>query len=397
MITFTLPDLGEGLVEAEIVTWRVGPGDHVVADQPLVAVETDKAVVEIPSPRSGYIEQLCAEEGAIVRVGEPLVDFSEAEPPDRGAIVGQLDTRPGPVAASTGAKATSAVPVTPEVAEAVSVMSDATAVTPVKEAVPRATPAVRARARMLGVDLTGVSGTGPGGTISLADVDGAAESAESTTRPSGRADIEPLRGVRRSMAANMTRAGSQVVPATVHDVADIDDWEPSEDPTIRLARAIGRACWTEPTLNMTFHGPDVGRSRNDTVDLGIAVDTDDGLFVPVLRNSAGRGASELRHELDRLRAAVAARSIAPEDLRDPTITLSNFGAMGGRHGVMVVVPPQVAIIGAGRAHRAVVARGDHPEIRLVLPLSLTFDHRAVTGGEAARFLARMITDLELRS
>jgi pyruvate dehydrogenase E2 component (dihydrolipoamide acetyltransferase) len=369
MITFVLPDLGEGLVEAEIVTWRVGPGDHVVADQPLVAVETDKAVVEIPSPRSGYIERLCAEEGAIVQVGEALVDFSGGEPQDPGAIVGRLEPRP--------------------------VTSEAAAIDPVAAAGPRATPAVRSRARRLGVDLARVTGTGPGGTISGADVEAAAaRAAESAPPVPDRPGIEPLRGVRRSMAVNMTRAGNQVVPATVHDVADIDDWEPSDDLMIRLVRAIGRACSTEPSLNMTFHGPDVGRSRNDTVDLGLAVDTDEGLFVPVLRDSAGRTGSDLRRELDRLKAAVESRSISPEDLRHPTITLSNFGAMGGRHGVMVVIPPQVAIIGAGRAHRTVVARDDHPEIRRVLPLSLTFDHRAVTGGEAARFLAGMITDLE---
>ncbi len=372
MTTFSLPDLGEGLVEAEIVTWRVGPGDHVVADQPLVAVETDKAVVEIPSPRSGYIERLRAEEGAVVQVGAPLVDFSEDGPRDPGAIVGRLEPRP--------------------------VTSDAAAVEPVGAVGPRATPAVRARARRLGVDLARISGTGPGGTISRADVDAAAAGGTESAAPlPGWMGIEPLRGVRRSMAVNMTRAGNEVVPATVHDVADIDDWEPSDDLTIRLVRAIGRACSIEPSLNMTFHGPDVGRSRNETVDLGMAVDTDDGLFVPVLRNSAGRTGSELRHELDRLEAAVVSRSISPEDLRDPTITLSNFGAMGGRHGVMVVVPPQVAIIGAGRAYRAVVARDDRPEIRRVLPLSLTFDHRAVTGGEAARFLARTIADLELPS
>ncbi len=372
MITFTLPDLGEGLGEAEIVTWRVGPGDHVVADQPLVAVETDKAVVEIPSPRSGYIERLRAEEGAVVQVGEALVDFSEGEPQDPGAIVGRLEPRP--------------------------VTSDAAAADRVGGAGPRATPAVRARARRLGVDLARVSGTGPGGTISGADVDAAAAgAAQSAASFPGRTDVEPLRGVRRSMAVNMARAGDQVVPATVHDVADVDDWAPSDDPTIRLVRAIGHACSIEPALNMTFHGPDLGRSRNKNVDLGIAVDTDEGLFVPVLRNSAGRTGSELRHELERLKGAVVSRSIPQEDLRDPTITLSNFGAMGGRYGVMVVVPPQVAIVGAGRAHRAVVARDDRPEIRRVLPLSLTFDHRAVTGGEAGRFLARMITDLEMPS
>ncbi len=393
--TFTLPDLGEGLPDAEIVTWHVGPGDRVVADQPLVAVETDKAVVEIPSPRSGYVERLRADEGAIVRVGQPLVDFSDDGPADAGTLVGRLAPTP---ATSKGAPTAGAEP-----------RREPAATT--ERATGRATPAVRARATRLGVDLSLVTGSGPDGTVTAADVDAAAAAAPGdldvpavTTGPltatateARTADIEPLRGVRRSMAANMARAGGEVVRATVHDVVDIGGWGPAEDPTVRLIRAVGVACGAEPSLNMTFHGPGVGRSANATVDLGVAVDTKDGLFVPVLRNVAARAPAELRTELDALMAAVAARSVVTEDLRGPTITLSNFGSMGGRHGVLVVMPPQVAIVGAGRIHDAVVARDGRPEVRRVLPLSLTFDHRAVTGGEAARFLSHLIIDLEAPS
>ncbi len=393
--TFTLPDLGEGLPDAEIVTWHVGPGDRVVADQPLVAVETDKAVVEIPSPRSGYVERLRADEGAIVRVGQPLVDFTDDGPADAGTLVGRLAPTP---ATSKGAATAGAEP-----------RREPAATT--ERATGRATPAVRARATRLGVDLSLVTGSGPDGTVTAADVDAAAAAAPGdldvpavTTGPltatateARTADIEPLRGVRRSMAANMARAGGEVVRATVHDVVDIGGWGPAEDPTVRLIRAVGVACGAEPSLNMTFHGPGVGRSANATVDLGVAVDTEDGLFVPVLRNVAARAPAELRTELDALMAAVAARSVATEDLRGPTITLSNFGSMGGRHGVLVVMPPQVAIVGAGRIHDAVVARDGRPEVRRVLPLSLTFDHRAVTGGEAARFLSHLIIDLEAPS
>ena len=397
MSTFALPDLGEGLPDAEIVTWHVGPGDRVVADQPLVAVETDKAVVEIPSPRSGYIERLRADEGAIVQVGQPLVDFSDDGPADPGAVVGRLASAP---ASATGAATARAEP-----------HREPAATT--GRATGRATPAVRARAGRLGVDLSLVAGSGPGGTVTAADVDAAAAGAPADTDgPTGTTgpppvtatstrttdvDIEPLRGVRRSMAANMARAGREVVRATVQDVADIGGWGPDEDPTVRLIRAVGVACGAEPSLNMTFHGPEVGRSANATVDLGVAVDSEDGLFVPVLRDVAARPLAELRAELDALMAAVAARSVATEDLRGPTITLSNFGSLGGRHGVLVVMPPQVAIVGAGRIHDAVVARDGRPEVRPVLPLSVTFDHRAVTGGEAARFLSHLVTDLEAPS
>ncbi len=363
MSEFLLPDLGEGLPDAEIVAWHVGPGDHVVADQPLLAVETDKAVVEIPSPKSGHIAQLHAAEGDIVRVGEPLVRFSDEAPADVGAIVGDLEQRERTV--------------------------HAPARKPRPPAGVRAAPAVRARARRLGVDLGHVVGTGPDGTISGADVDAAA-----TKAPEG---TESLRGARRSMAMNMARAHAEVVPATVTDEADIGGWGPTEDATLRLVRAVATACTAEPALNVTFHGPDVGRSPNEHVDLGVAVDTDDGLFVPVLRDVADREPEDLRAELDALKAAVADRSIGPESLREPTVTLSNFGAIGGRHGSLVVVPPQVAIVGAGRAREAAVSKNGALATGTRLPLSLTFDHRVVTGGEAARFLNALVADLELSS
>ena len=248
-------------------------------------------------------------------------------------------------------------------------------------------PAVRARAAALGLDLSSVTPTGPDGTVSLDDVEAASGSGP-TTRP------EPLRGVRRAMAANMARAHAAVVPATVTDDADIGDWSTDEDPTLRLVRAIGLACRAEPALNVSFPGPDRGRSPNERVDLGMAVDTPDGLFVPVLTDVVGRSAADLRAAIDTLKRDVVARSIPPADLRGQTITLSNFGVFGGRHAALVVVPPQVAIVGAGRIRPAVVARDGRPAVRKVLPISITFDHRVVMGSEAARFLTHLLDDLE---
>jgi pyruvate dehydrogenase E2 component (dihydrolipoamide acetyltransferase) len=207
--------------------------------------------------------------------------------------------------------------------------------------------------------------------------------------------VEPLRGVRRAMDANMAKAHAEVVPATVTDEADIGDWVPDTDVTSRLVRAIGRACMAEPALNASYLGRDVGRRLNTHVDLGIAVDTEDGLFVPVLRNVTARTADDLRRGLEAMKADVRARTVAPEHLKGQTITLSNFGVFGGRHAALVVVPPQVAIVGAGRARQAVVPHADGIAVRTVLPLSLTFDHRVVMGGEAARFLQTLIADLQL--
>jgi pyruvate dehydrogenase E2 component (dihydrolipoamide acetyltransferase) len=367
---FRLPDLGEGLQDAEIVAWHVGVGDHVVADQPLVSVETDKAVVEIPSPRSGHIAALHGAPGDVVDVGAALVDFADGDAVDAGAIVGSLPA----AAPATGDGADTPAPPTAPAEAGHGV---------------KATPAVRALASALGVDLDDVDPTGPGATITRADVEAAAGADDQ-----GTGEIEPLRGVRRAMDANMTRAHAQVVPATVMDDADVGDWAPGTDPTLRLLRAIARACEREPALNAAYLGRERGRRLHDRVDVGIAVDTEDGLFVPVLRDVAHRTPDDIRAGLDAMRADIEARTVPPEHLRGATISLSNFGVFGGRHAALVIVPPQVAIIGAGRARDEVVARDGDVAVRRVLPLSLTFDHRVVLGSEATRFLNAVIDDLE---
>jgi pyruvate dehydrogenase E2 component (dihydrolipoamide acetyltransferase) len=359
MRAFRLPDLGEGLEEAEIVAWHVSEGDHVVADQPLVSVETDKAVVEVPSPRSGRIARLHGSPGDIVKVGAPLVEFDDGEARDTGTVVGELE--PGK------AKAPAAAP---------------------RRGPARVMPAIRALAAKLGVDLDTVTGTGPDGTITRGDVERAAAGLAMAAEP------EPLRGMRRAMAQRMAAAHAEVAAATVTDEADIDDWAEGEDITIRLVRAIAAAAAAEPSLNAWYNHQAGERRLATRVDVGIAVDTEGGLIVPVLRNVGARNREDLRAGLDRLRADAAARSIPPEELRGATITLSNFGMIGGRFASLVVVPPQVAIIGAGRIEPRVLAREGRPAVRRVLPLSLTFDHRAVTGGEAARFLRALRDDLE---
>lgn len=373
MTTFVLPDIGEGLQEAEIVAWHVGVGDHVVADQPLVSVETDKAVVEIPSPQSGHIAALHGEAGDVIDVGEVLVEFADGDTDDAGAIVGSLPddehaaASPPLVTASTDGRPRG-----------------------------RATPAIRALASALGVDLGELMPSGPDGTVTRADVEAAAakRSAATDFDESNSGTIEPLRGVRRAMDANMTRAHAQVVPATVTDEADVADWPAGTDPTVRLLRAVATACEQQPALNASYLGRNTGRRLNRSVDVGIAIDTPDGLFVPVLRDVAHREADDLRRGIDAMRADIAARTVPPEHLRGATITLSNFGTMGGRHAALVVVPPQVAIIGAGRARQAVVPHHGEITIRRLLPLSLTFDHRVVMGGEATRFLNALKHDLE---
>lgn len=354
---FHLPDLGEGLQDAEVVAWHVAAGDHVVAEQPLVSVETDKAVVEIPSPRSGRVLRLLAEPGARLTVGAPLVEFAEGMEADTGAVVGSLpEAAPPPPAAPP-----SPHPTTPAIA---------------------AVPAARARATALGIDLATIRGSGPGGTVTLADVERAA------TAPGA----EPLRGVRLAMARSMARFRDEVAPTTVCDDADIGDWASEADVTLRLMRAIVAGCRAAPALNAWLEADGTARRLHAQIDIGIAVDTEDGLFVPVLRDAA-RPAEALRADFTALKAAVRDRSIAPEALRGATITLSNFGMLSGRYAALALVPPQVAILGAGRIAARPAVHGGALAVRRLLPLSLTFDHRAVTGAEAARFLAAVIGDL----
>jgi pyruvate dehydrogenase E2 component (dihydrolipoamide acetyltransferase) len=200
--------------------------------------------------------------------------------------------------------------------------------------------------------------------------------------------------MRRAMALRMTVAHSEIAAASVTDEADIEEWRQGEDITIRLARAIAAACKAEPALNGWYDSNARERRLIERLDLGIAVDTEGGLIVPVLRNVAERSVSDLRVGLERLMADAIARSIPPEELRGATITLSNFGMIGGRFANLIIVPPQVAIIGAGRISQRVVAHRGQPAVRRMLPLSLTFDHRVVTGGEAARFLVALKQDLE---
>ena len=192
----------------------------------------------------------------------------------------------------------------------------------------------------------------------------------------------------------MARARDQVVPATLHDDADVEHWARETNPTVRLAQSIAAACRTVPILNAWLN-PDTEQLRiHDRIDLGIAVDTEQGLFVPVLRDVGKRGDNDLLAGLQRLKVDVKARDIPPRELLGATITLSNFGTLGGQHAALVVVPPQVAILGAGRMMSRAVVVDREIVVRKMLPLSLTFDHRAVTGGEAARFLSAVKNALE---
>ena len=209
------------------------------------------------------------------------------------------------------------------------------------------------------------------------------------------AQVQELRGLRRAMAQSMTVARDSVAACTVFDDADLHRWRPGADYSARVLRAIAMAVRSEPALNAWYDASNQRRLLFSQVDVGLAVDTPDGLIVPVIRRVETLGPTRLRAELDRLKRAARDRSVRSEELRHSTFTLSNFGTMAGRYATPVVVPPTVAILGTGRVRQDVLAIDDRPALHPRMPLSLSFDHRVVTGGEAVRFLGALIADLEL--
>lgn len=466
MKTFNLPDLGEGLPDAEIVEWHVKEGDYIAVDAPLVSMETAKAVVDVPSPYTGTVMKLYGGPGDVIVTGSPLAGFELAEGVAQRADAEDTGHHHGAPPAKAAAPAKAADEPTSASNEGNAAedgdSGDAGTVVGAMESSNRvqserissaggvkAVPAVRALARKLGVDLARVRATGADGVVTLADVKQAAANgsaaigqaparpaptmssaapsapttaassatASSTSSERARTTVsaagkpirtsppdasapasgqpEPLRGVRRNMARIMAEAHAQVVPTTLVDDADLHAWQGKQDVTWRLIRAIVTACKAVPALNAWFDGAAATRTLHPHVDIGIAVDTPEGLFVPALRNADLLDAAQAREAINRLRDQVENRSIPAEELKGYTISLSNFGVFAGRYATPVVVPPCVAIVAAGKARHEMRPVVGGFEAHRIAPISLTFDHRACTGGEAARFLKALLDDLQL--
>lgn len=429
MKTFNLPDLGEGLQEAEIVSWHVKQGDVVKVDQPLVSVETAKAVVDVPSPYAGRIAKLHWKDGDIVPTHAALVDFDVgggAADPDATvpAAARAPAAKPAAPSAAQQAPVVKHEPIAEDSGTVVGKM--ATSSTLVQETAiirkrtvkgtgkPKAAPAVRAYAKGLGVDLTRLTGTGKNDLITRSDVDRAASSpgaiAGSKDRrgearppsvkpsaplaPIAYGEMVPLKGPRRAMQSAMSKSRSEVAECTIFDDADVHGWTPGNDITARIVRSIVAGVRAEPGFNAWYDGEKVARQIHERIDLAMAVDTPEGLIVPVMRDVGSKDLAQIRADLNVVKEKTHARTVSPEDMRNPTITLSNFGMMAGRYATPVVVPPQVAIIGTGGVRHDVVPVLGGVEVHKRIPLSLTFDHRCLTGGEACRFLAAMIKDLQ---
>lgn len=417
-VTFNLPDLGEGLPEAEIVSWHVKEGQRVEVDQPLLSVETAKAVVDVPSPYSGNIVRLHAKAGETVQTGKPLVDFdlpSQAAGSTNASAASHAQASASQGAAAGLAASLNQGKVAGQGAASGQGMVVGHMATRNEELVDnavvgrgrrafrdrervRAAPAVRMLAKRLGVELSSCPTTGRHGLVSVDDVLARANPGKSAQRAPavpGLTDADKLRGPRKAMAQSMSLSRDEIAMCTIFDDADIDVWKDRGDISIRLVRAIVAGVKAEPALNALFDPSGPSRKLIEQVHLAIAVDTNEGLIVPVLRDVTSQSATQLRARLDDIKQRTRARTITPEEMRDYTFTLSNFGTVAGRYATPLVVPPTVAILGAGKLQRDVVAGEKTPEIHVRLPLSLSFDHRCVTGGEALRFLAAVIADLQL--
>jgi len=258
-------------------------------------------------------------------------------------------------------------------------------------------PAARALAKQLNIDLTQIRGTGRGGVVTLEDVLSSTSfpaSAPALPLPQGAGESEPLRGLRRAMSQSMALSRDNVMGCTIFDDADLHEWADDQDLTVRLLRAIVAGCTAERGLNAWFDGVTQSRRLLTQIDVAVAVDTPAGLMAPVIRDVGSHSVAQLRQDVDRLKRSAGTRTVNAQELRDFTFMLSNFGMIAGRYATPVVVPPAVAILGCGRLCQDVVAVKGNIEAHPRVPLSLTFDHRCVTGGEAARFLAALIRDLQ---
>jgi pyruvate dehydrogenase E2 component (dihydrolipoamide acetyltransferase) len=440
---FLLPDLGEGLAEAELISWKVKAGETVKESQTLAEMQTDKALVEVPSPWAGTVSEICGKPGDIIKVGAVLVRYGAAAAKPAAAAPaasgGASTNGTGSGAACLSSQVAAGVPsATEDQGTVVGTMSGTLTVSdrfarraPEAAAVARdgkalATPAVRRIARELGVDIQRVPGSGRNGRVTATDIEqfagtgaGAAAPAAGGFAPrsaqiapgsvyidgTGVTQRVPFRGVRRKIAESLDRSVRTTVHFTVVDEADVTALEAKRKEYSKVTgqklsmlpfimAAICKALKKHPTLNAITDDANNEILVKGSVNLGCAVDTDNGLMVPVIRDAHAKSPVELAAEVKRLAAACKDRSIKREESMGGTFTISNVGSYGGMFATPIINYPEVAILAAGRAKERVLVKDGRFYAGLVLPLSLSCDHRVVDGAEGARFLNTVVGMLE---
>jgi len=424
---FKLPDLGENIASGDVVSVFVSVGDVVKPGQALLEVETDKAVIEVPCPPGGRVASVLVKKGDTVKVGQTLLTLEAAgSAPSVAPPVAAAPAKPAPVAAPpAAAKVAPAVakvapaepaPVAPPPA---AVEPEPAAPAPVSAAVEPAGPAVRRLARELGVDLGRVKGSGPAGRILREDIvaavrQGSAQGARSASAPSSDRDDwgpvhrEQMSRMRRTIATNMVRSVSTIPHLTNFDDADVTEMErlrkASADDHAKVnvkltalsfvIKAVSLSLRQHPAMNASI---DVEKGEilyKDYVNIGLAVDTPRGLVVPVLRGCDETSIPQIAQAIAETAEKAKHAQYSIEDLRGGTFTISNLGAIGGTYSTPIINWPEVAILLVGRSRKLPVVQGDRIEPRLMMPLSLSYDHRIIDGAMAARFLREVIGYLE---
>ena len=371
---FRLPDIGEGLAEAEVGSWLVRVGDRVAEDQPVVEMMTDKATVELPAPGAGVMIEQLAAEGEVVKTG---------------AVLYVLETD-----RQIGANALREIGVKPVPQTLVAAPTEGTAVL--------APPAVRKLARELGVDLARVKGSGPGGRISAEDVQRHAASSTATpavTLSAAAGRRERLRGVRKRMAETMAQSAHTIAHVTGFHEVDAGDFVELSSRLRRAAEQEGRrvpfdallvraaaiALRRHPIFNASFDAAAGEILFHDEVNIGVATATREGLIVPVVKKADTLGLDALAAEVDRVASAARDGKAAPADLQGGTFTISNTGAWRGGFGTSLIRPPEVALVAFGRVEEKAVVRDGRIVARAILPMSVTFDHRVIDGEQGLTF------------
>jgi pyruvate dehydrogenase E2 component (dihydrolipoamide acetyltransferase) len=382
---FKLPDLGEGLTEGEVARWLVAEGQTIAEDDPLVEIQTDKATVEIPSPFVGTVLEILVAEGEIAPVGTDLVVIGE--PGEGEPAAGAPSTKPrNKLLQASGPAAGEGSGSSDKLSQGSGApASDAEERVQAASGRVQATPVVRRIAQELGVDLASLTGTGPGGRITEEDVRGAGVPGEGDGRR------EPLRGVRRIVAEHMARAHREVPPVTWVEECDFE-----RIPLERLLPTVVKACADSlpdfPELNARLDRDAI--VYLDRYDIGVAVQTDEGLVVPVVRDAASKTVEELGEEIAQLAERARTRALEAHELRDSTFTVTSAGKLAGLFQTPIVNHPEVAILSLGRVAPRPVVRDREIVVRAMGTVAITFDHRVVDGARAAAFGLAVISRLQ---
>ena len=411
IFAFKLPDIGEGVVEGEVVEWMVAVGDTVKEDDPILSVMTDKATVEIPSPTDGVVKSIVGEPGTILSVGQVCIEF---ETDGEGTPV---EEAPEPVEEVVEeAPAPEPEPVKEEVKPAPA--APAPAPTPVVVAAPGArplaSPAVRQRARESGIDLATVSGSGPAGRITHGDLDSwkaagspVAAAGPARTAQTGTTEV-PVIGLRRKISESMTASYTTIPHFSYFEEVDIShldelrvhlnstrtDGQPKLTYLPFIMQALVKALGENPVCNALFDDDKGVVTRHDAVHLGIATQTDRGLYVPVVKHVEAQDIWQSASEMQRVSQAARDGTAGLDELTGSTFTITSLGRMGGLGATPIINKPEVGILGVHNAVDTPVVRNGQIVIRKMLRLSSSWDHRVVDGWDGAMLVQRLKTLLE---